>query len=84
GRGIRRFGSAAIDLCFVAAGQIDGFWEVNLHPWDMAAGVLLVREAGGELSDFQGKPLSIYGKKVVASNGVIHRAMLEVLQKHDP
>jgi len=84
GRGIRRFGSAAIDLCFVAAGQIDGFWEVNLHPWDMAAGVLLVREAGGELSDFQGKPLSIYGKKVVASNGVIHRAMLDVLQKHDP
>ena len=82
-RGIRRFGSAALDLCYVAAGRLDGFWEVNLHPWDMAAGVLLVQEAGGTVSDFQGKPLSIYGKKVVASNGVIHRAMLGVLQKHD-
>jgi len=82
-RGIRRFGSAAIDLCFLAAGQIDGFWEVNLHPWDMAAGVLLVTEAGGTVSDFQGKPLSIYEKKVAASNGAIHRAMLGVLQKND-
>ena len=83
-RGIRRFGSAALDLSYVAAGRLDGFWEVNLHPWDMAAGVLLVQEAGGTVSDFQGKPLSIYGKKVVASNGVIHPAMLGVLQKHDP
>ena len=83
-RGIRRFGSAALDLCYVAAGRLDGFWEVNLHPWDMAAGVLLVTEAGGTVSDFRGKPLSIYGKKVVASNGGIHPAMLGVLQKHDP
>ncbi|HUI11785.1 MAG TPA: inositol monophosphatase family protein [Bacteroidota bacterium] len=83
-RGIRRFGSAALDLCYVAAGRLDGFWEVNLHPWDMAAGVLLVTEAGGTVSDFQGKPLSIYGKKVVASNGAIHRAMLDILGRHDP
>jgi myo-inositol-1(or 4)-monophosphatase len=81
-RGIRRFGSAALDLCHVAAGRLDGFWEVNLHPWDMAAGILLVTEAGGKVSDFDGAPLSIYGKKVVASNGVIHDAMVSVLGKH--
>jgi myo-inositol-1(or 4)-monophosphatase len=81
-RGIRRFGSAALDLCYVAAGRLDGFWEVNLHPWDMAAGVLLVGEAGGKVSDFDGGPLSIYGRKVLASNGVIHDAMLGVLRKH--
>ena len=79
--GIRRFGSAAIDLCYVAAGRLDGFWEVNLNPWDMAAGILLVTEAGGKVSDFAGAPLSIYGKKVVASNGVIHDAMVSVLAK---
>ena len=79
---VRRFGSAAIDLCYVAAGKLDGFWEVNLNPWDMAAGVLMVKEAGGTLSDFEGSPLSIYDKKVVASNGVIHSAMLGVLAKH--
>ena len=78
-RGIRRFGSAALDLCYVAAGRLDGFWEVNLHPWDMAAGILLVTEAGGKVSDFNGAPLSIYGRRVVASNGVIHAAMVSVL-----
>jgi len=78
-RGIRRFGSAALDLCYVAAGRLDGFWEVNLHPWDMAAGILLVTEAGGTVSDFSGAPLSIYGGKIVASNGVIHGAMVRVL-----
>jgi len=83
-QGIRRFGSAALDLCFVAAGRLDGFWEVNLHPWDMAAGILLVTEAGGTVSDFEGAPLSIYGKKVLASNGVIHQAMLDVLRKRSP
>lgn len=80
--GIRRFGSAALDLCYVAAGRLDGFWEVNLHAWDMAAGVLLVTEAGGKVSDFDGGPLSIYGRKIIASNGVIHDAMLGVLRKH--
>jgi myo-inositol-1(or 4)-monophosphatase len=78
-RGIRRFGSAALDLCYVAAGRLDGFWEVDLHPWDMAAGILLVTEAGGTVSDFSGAPLSIYGRKIVASNGVIHGAMVSVL-----
>jgi myo-inositol-1(or 4)-monophosphatase len=79
---VRRFGSAALDLSYVAAGRLDGFWEVNLNPWDMAAGILLVTEAGGKVSDFEGGPLSIYGKKVVASNGPIHDAMLSVLAKH--
>jgi myo-inositol-1(or 4)-monophosphatase len=83
-QGIRRFGSAALDLCFVAEGRLDGFWEVNLNPWDIAAGILLVTEAGGAVSDFDGAPLSIYRKKVLASNGVIHGAMLDVLKKRPP
>ena len=78
-RGIRRLGSAAIDLAYVAAGRFDGFWEVNLNPWDMAAGVLLVREAGGMVTGFDGGPHTIAMKQVAASNGLIHRAMLSVL-----
>jgi myo-inositol-1(or 4)-monophosphatase len=81
GRGIRRLGSAALDLAYTAAGRFDGFWEVNLNPWDMAAGVLLVSEAGGKVTDFSGAPQSIYQKQVVASNGIIHDAMLRILQK---
>lgn len=78
-RGIRRLGSAALDLCYVAAGRFDGFWEVHLQPWDMAAGKLLVEEAGGRTTDFTGAPARIHGKQIVASNGEIHGAMLEVL-----
>lgn len=77
---IRRPGSAAIDLCYVAVGRFDGFWELRLSPWDMAAGTLIVQEAGGKLTDFQGRPLDIYGGQVVASNRKIHTAMLDVLQ----
>jgi myo-inositol-1(or 4)-monophosphatase len=80
-RGIRRLGSAALDLSYVAAGRFDGFWEVNLNPWDMAAGVLFVREAGGRVTDFAGAESSIYKKQVLASNGCIHEAMLQVLRK---
>ncbi len=79
--GIRRLGSAALDLAYVAAGRFDGFWEVNLNPWDMAAGVLFVREAGGTVTDFAGKPVDIRRKQIVASNGRIHQPMLEVLEK---
>lgn len=79
-QGIRRTGSAALDLCYVAAGRFDGFWELKLHPWDTAAGVLLVQEAGGRVTDFSGRPFSIYGKEIVASNGLIHDEMLEVLR----
>ncbi len=80
GQGIRRLGSAALDLSYVAAGRFDGFWEVNLNPWDMAAGVLFIEEAGGKVTDFSGGPSSIYKKQVVATNGLIHGAMLEVLK----
>lgn len=79
-QGIRRTGSAALDLCYVAAGRFDGFWEVKLHPWDMAAGSVILREAGGKLTNFDGEALSIYGQELVASNGHIHPAMLTVLR----
>jgi len=74
---LRRPGSAAIDLCYVAAGRFDGFWEWNLHAWDVAAASLMVAEAGGRLTDFRGGPFSIYGQQTLASNGIIHRAMIE-------
>ncbi len=81
---IRRMGSAAIDLAYVAAGRIDGFWEVSLNPWDMAAGVLLIEEAGGKVTDFLGNPHSIYNKQVLTSNGKIHEEMIRVLKKTLP
>lgn len=76
---IRRPGSASLDLCSVAAGRFDGFWEPRLAPWDVAAGALIVRQAGGQLSNFTGGPFSIYVPEIVASNGHIHSAMVEVL-----
>jgi myo-inositol-1(or 4)-monophosphatase len=79
-RGVRRLGSAALDLAFVAAGRFDGFWEVYLNPWDMAAGSLLVTEAGGNVSGYEGGPLDLYAKRIVASNGRIHDRMVELLQ----
>lgn len=78
---VRRDGSAALDLCYTAAGRFDGFWEQKLHPWDVAAGSLLVTEAGGKLSNFKGENFSIYSKEIVASNGMIHHQMVEVLGK---
>lgn len=83
-RGVRRTGSAAIDLCYVAAGRFDGFWEMKLHPWDLAAGSLIVTEAGGRMSDFKGGAFSIYGPEMVASNGLIHGEMVDVLHKTHP
>ena len=80
-QGLRRTGSAALDLCYIAAGRFDGFWEVSLNPWDMAAGSVMVREAGGQLTNFLGNDLSIYGQELVASNGHIHQAMLAVLNE---
>ena len=76
---IRRMGSAAIDLAYTAAGRYDGFWEVALNPWDMAAGALMVTEAGGTITDFSGAPFSIYRKEVLASNGITHTEMMQVL-----
>jgi myo-inositol-1(or 4)-monophosphatase len=76
---VRRDGSAALDLAFVACGRFDGFWEDGLNPWDVAAGVLLIEEAGGQVTDFSGKPLDIYTPKVLASNGLIHEVMMKIL-----
>ncbi|MEP0828540.1 MAG: inositol monophosphatase [bacterium] len=78
-RGIRRAGSAALDLAYVACGRFDGFWELKLSPWDTAAGILLVKEAGGKVTDFQGKRFQIRNRYIVASNGRIHRQMLQIL-----
>jgi myo-inositol-1(or 4)-monophosphatase len=78
-QGVRRTGSAALDLCYVAAGRFDGFWEVKLSPWDMAAGAVIVREAGGRITDLRGNAHSIYQPELVASNGRIHHEMLEVI-----
>jgi myo-inositol-1(or 4)-monophosphatase len=79
-RGVRRDGSAAIDLAYVACGRFDGFWEEGLNPWDIAAGKLLIEEAGGVLSYYDGSQLSIYKPPICASNGAIHSQMLEVLR----
>jgi myo-inositol-1(or 4)-monophosphatase len=79
-QGIRRGGSAALDLCYVACGRLDGFWEMKLKPWDTAAGALIVTESGGQLSDFSGKPFSIWGSETLAANRRIHEAMVEITQ----
>ncbi|OGU15505.1 MAG: inositol monophosphatase [Geobacteraceae bacterium GWC2_53_11] len=78
-RGIRRAGAAALDLAYVAAGRLDGFWELKLKPWDVAAGVLLVREAGGTVTTFDGSPYDIFNGRIVASNGLIHDEMVAKL-----
>jgi len=80
-QGLRRTGSAALDLCYVASGRFDGFWEVRLSPWDMAAGIVILSEAGGIVTDLAGGSHSIYGKELVASNGLIHPAMVRLLRQ---
>ena len=77
---VRRDGSAALDLAFIACGRFDGFWEDGLNPWDVAAGVLMIEEAGGLVTDFSGAALDIYTPKVLASNGLVHEAMMGVLK----
>ena len=77
---IRRAGSAALDLCYLAMGRFDGFWELKLSPWDTAAGSLLVLEAGGRVTDFSCGKYSVYRKDILATNGKIHREMIEVLK----
>jgi myo-inositol-1(or 4)-monophosphatase len=75
---VRRAGSAALDLCYVACGRYDAYWEFNLNPWDTAAGVLLVREAGGMVTNFRGGPFDISSREVLASNGIIHAELLRI------
>ncbi|MHB0869947.1 MAG: inositol monophosphatase family protein [Chloroflexota bacterium] len=87
-QGVRRDGSAALDICYVAAGRFEAFWENHLFPWDAAAAVLLVREAGGTVTDYRGGEPDIYRGEIVASNGLVHSAMLEGLAprrlRHQP
>jgi myo-inositol-1(or 4)-monophosphatase len=78
---VRRSGSAALDLCYVAAGRFDGFWEMKLGPWDLAAGSLMVQEGGGKVTDFRGRPPGLDGSYILASNGRIHGEMIKVLKK---
>ena len=80
---LRRDGAAALDLCYVACGRFDGFWELNLSPWDTAAGTLIVTEAGGRVTNFTGGPFSNYEPEVLASNVLIHDRMIEVLKLGD-
>lgn len=78
--GVRRPGAAALDLACVAAGRYDGFWEARLSPWDVAAGIVLVEEAGGKISDYAGKPTDSYGREMVATNGIWHRKIVNTIQ----
>ncbi len=82
-RAIRRLGSAAIDMCYVASGVFDGFWEVYLNSWDMAAGKLIIEEAGGLVTDFSGKKIDIFSNQILASNGRVHNSMLEILKRSE-
>jgi myo-inositol-1(or 4)-monophosphatase len=79
--GVRRAGSAALDLCYVACGRLDGFWEFNLNPWDTAAGVLIVAEAGGKVSDFKGGPFQLDSRETLASNGLVHEQLLSEIEQ---
>lgn len=79
--GVRRAGSAALDLCCVACGRFDGFWEFNLNPWDTAAGVLIVEEAGGKVTNFRGGPFELTSRETVASNRLVHEALLQEFEK---
>ncbi|MBW1988946.1 MAG: inositol monophosphatase [Deltaproteobacteria bacterium] len=78
-QGVRRLGSAALDLCYVACGRFEGFWEQNLHPWDTAAGTLIVEEAGGRVTTFDKGPYTPYEKQILATNGRIHDMLSSVL-----
>ena len=79
--GVRRAGSAALDLCNVASGRFDGFWEFNLNPWDTAAGVLIAEEAGARITDFSGGPFQLDSRETLASNGLVHDALLHEFQE---
>lgn len=81
-QGIRRDGSAALNLCYLAMGRFDGFWEGDLSAWDVAAGVLLIREAGGLVTDYAGGPFTLQGRQVLAANARLHAAMLPILAAH--
>lgn len=78
---IRRLGSAALDLAYVACGRFDGFWEADLHPWDVAAGVIIVQEAGGKVTQYSGEKFSIFDNTILTTNGLIHNQIMEVINQ---
>jgi myo-inositol-1(or 4)-monophosphatase len=80
-QGVRRLGSAALDLCYVASGRFDGFWEQHLKPWDTAAGFLVATEAGARTTDFSGAPYSITDDEIVSTNGALHDELLNLLEQ---
>lgn len=80
--GVRRIGAAAVDLCYVACGRVDAFFEYNLSPWDLAAGVLIVKEAGGKISDFSGEDNWLFGREMVATNDNIYETILAIIKTH--
>ena len=82
-RGVRRLGSAATDLAYVACGRFDGFWEYDLKPWDVAAGSVIVKEAGGKVTDYKGKSDFLFGREIVASNGLIDQLILEKIKEYN-
>jgi myo-inositol-1(or 4)-monophosphatase len=83
-QGIRRLGAAALDLCFVACGRFDGYWEQNLQPWDTAAGILIAREAGCRVTDFGGIPVALESPQILATNGTIHQELMALLAQQGP
>lgn len=80
---VRRLGSAALDLCWTAMGRFEGFWEYNLNAWDVAAGCIILTEAGGKLTDFNGNPLSIYQREILATNGLIHEQLRKLIKNEN-
>jgi myo-inositol-1(or 4)-monophosphatase len=79
---IRQTGSAALNLCYIACGRLDGYWERGISPWDVAAGALIVMEAGGKVTDLSGGPFRSDDRKILASNGFLHSTLLDVMARH--
>ena len=80
-QGVRRSGSAAIDLCHTASGKVDGYWEYDLSPWDVAAGSLIAKQAGAMITDFSGEKFSIYENQVLVTNKKLHKPMINILEE---
>jgi myo-inositol-1(or 4)-monophosphatase len=81
-QGMRRLGSAALDLCYVASGRLDAYYEQGIHAWDVAAGGLILEEAGGRITDYRGDPFELEAGELVASNGQLHPALVELTSEH--
>jgi len=77
---MRRPGAASLDLAYIACGRYDAFWEFGLHPWDVAAGALIVEEAGGKVTDINGNQLDLFGKDILATNGTVHKEAMDLFE----